>query len=53
MRQAPALQRTLSGSGDRRPGTGLVGTQFHPEVSEPDHPAGEHVLRNCFELAAR
>ena len=28
------------------------GTQFHPEEFEPDHPAGEHVLRTFFTLAA-
>jgi GMP synthase-like glutamine amidotransferase len=27
------------------------GTQFHPEEFEHDHPAGERVLRNFFELA--
>lgn len=27
------------------------GTQFHPEESDPRHPAGEVVLRNFFELA--
>ena len=28
------------------------GTQFHPERFDDDHPAGERVLRNFFELAA-
>ena len=27
------------------------GTQFHPEESRPEHPAGEQVLRTFFELA--
>jgi GMP synthase (glutamine-hydrolysing) len=27
------------------------GTQFHPEEFSADHPEGEHVLRNFFELA--
>lgn len=27
------------------------GTQFHPEQFDDDHPAGERVLRNFFELA--
>jgi GMP synthase (glutamine-hydrolysing) len=27
------------------------GTQFHPEESTPEHPAGEQVLRTFFELA--
>jgi len=27
------------------------GTQFHPEEFEEEHPAGERVLRNFFELA--
>jgi GMP synthase (glutamine-hydrolysing) len=27
------------------------GTQFHPERFDADHPAGERVLRNFFELA--
>jgi len=29
------------------------GTQFHPEESRPEHPAGERVLRTFFELAGR
>jgi GMP synthase-like glutamine amidotransferase len=28
------------------------GTQFHPEESSPEHPAGERVLRTFFALAA-
>ncbi|MBA2474577.1 MAG: gamma-glutamyl-gamma-aminobutyrate hydrolase family protein [Actinobacteria bacterium] len=32
-------------------GRGWFGTQFHPEVSAPEHPAGESVLRNFFVLA--
>ena len=27
------------------------GTQFHPEQFDPEHPAGERVLRNFFTLA--
>jgi len=27
------------------------GTQFHPEEFDDDHPAGEQILRNFFELA--
>ena len=29
------------------------GTQFHPEESSPEHPAGERVLRSFFALAAQ
>jgi GMP synthase (glutamine-hydrolysing) len=35
------------------PGRRWWGTQFHPEEFDPEHPAGERVLRNFFELAAR
>ncbi len=27
------------------------GTQFHPELASPEHPDGDRVLRNFFELA--
>jgi len=27
------------------------GTQFHPELASREHPDGERVLRNFFELA--
>ena len=27
------------------------GTQFHPELASPEHPEGDRVLRNFFELA--
>jgi GMP synthase (glutamine-hydrolysing) len=30
---------------------GFWGTQFHPELSTSEHPAGLKVLRNFFELA--
>ena len=34
------------------PGRQWWGTQFHPEESSPEHPAGERVLRTFFALAA-
>jgi GMP synthase-like glutamine amidotransferase len=33
------------------PERGWWGTQFHPEEFDPEHPAGERVLQNFFELA--
>jgi len=33
------------------PGRGWWGTQFHPEEFDGEHPAGERILRNFFELA--
>ena len=34
------VERRLRGSGLCRPGSALVGTQFHPEESSEEHPAG-------------
>ena len=28
----------------------LFGVQFHPELFDPEHPAGEKVLKNFLEL---
>lgn len=54
----PAGFRVLASSADcavqaiADPGRRWWGTQFHPEESRPENPAGEQILRTFFALAA-